>query len=175
MLTTYGVRGSFRRALRAGRFGAAALVVIVTVGLCTSLSTAGAEQTVLSGYGSSDSGSTLGSQLTQLGADTGGRGSFRIRGGVGGLYPGLSRPLSLTVTNPYTFAIVVTSITTTVIGVSAACPSSDLSVGAFAGHLAVPANGSATTAVHAGIAKSAPDACIGATFRLVYSGAGRKR
>jgi hypothetical protein len=100
--------------------------------------------------------------------------TFTISGSVAGLYPGLSRPLVLTVTNPKTFAIVVTSITTAVQDAGPACTTSSLSVGAFSGQLAVPGSGSATTAVVAGLSLTAPDACSGATFSLVYSGVARR-
>jgi len=175
MFATHGARGSLRRALRAGRFAPVALVGVVTVGLCATSSTSGTDQPVLAGHGSSGVESILGSESSHLAPNTATPGSFRIDGTVGGLYPGLSTPLVLRVTNPQAFAIVVTSITTMVNNAGAVCPASYLSVSAFAGQLAVPAHGSATTPVLASLATSTPDACTGATCALVYSGAGRKQ
>ncbi|HEV2372380.1 MAG TPA: hypothetical protein VGS19_09430 [Streptosporangiaceae bacterium] len=96
--------------------------------------------------------------------------AFTISGKVGGLYPGAQRHLTLTVTNHQLYAIVVTSLTTTVSAASAACGASNLTVASFSGQLSVPANGKASTTVQVSMAHSAPNACQGAVFRLHYSG-----
>ena len=121
--------------------------------------------TVLTGYGASP-GPAVASSST--------RSAFGIHGGTTGLYPGRSQPLELTVTNPQSFAITVTSITTAVGPASAACPAADLQVGPFGGSLAVPAGGRAAVAVTATLAGAAPDACQGALFPLQYTGQGQK-
>jgi hypothetical protein len=174
MFTASGAQGSWRRALRATRFGLAALLGVLTIGLAWNPAPTPTDQIVLAGYGVSGPDSTAGSTSTADAEQAESTGSFRIAGSVGGLYPGLSSQLVLTVKNPQHFKIVVTSMTTTVKNASATCIAANLSVSAFSGQLSVPANGSAKTHVNARLAKSAPDGCIGAAFPLVYHGLGRK-
>jgi hypothetical protein len=174
MFTACGAQGSWRRALRATRFGLAPLLGVLTVGLATSPATTTTDQLVLAGYGSSGPDSTAGSMSTADAEQAQSTGTFKIAGSVGGLYPGQSKPLVLTVKNPQGFKIVVTSMTTKVKNASATCPASNLTVSAFSGQLAVPANGSAKTSVVVTMAKSAPDACKAVTFPLVYSGLAKR-
>jgi len=100
---------------------------------------------------------------------------FRISGSVSGLYPGAALPLELQVSNPQPFAIVVTSITTTVVSSSHACTSSNLTVTRFAGSLVVPGRGAANVAMTATLRHSAPNACQGVVFRLHYAGTAVKQ
>jgi hypothetical protein len=97
-------------------------------------------------------------------------GAFSIAGSVRGLYPGEALPLVLTVTNPWPYAIVVTTVTTDVGGAHPGCGAANLSVEAFSGQLHVSAKGSGRTVVDARMRKAAPDACQGAVFPLSYSG-----
>lgn len=97
-------------------------------------------------------------------------GSFGIGGSVNGLYPGLTKPLKLTVSNPQHFAIVVTSVTVAVGNASQACGAANLSVTHFSGRRRVGAKGSARVTLEVTLAHSAPDACQGAVFPLRYSG-----
>jgi hypothetical protein len=99
---------------------------------------------------------------------------FTISGSVGGLYPGLSTQLVLTVVNSQSYKIVVTSITTRVGAPKAGCSASNLIVGAFAGDLKVKAHESAELSVPVALSHAAPDACQGAVFPLTYSGLGRR-
>jgi hypothetical protein len=171
MFTPSGALGPRRRALLATRSGLVALLGVLTVGVGGSSATSSRTlPIVLTGYGSSGPDSTSGSTSSPVAPQTQTTGSFRIAGSVGGLYPGLSSPLVLTVNNPQAFTIVVTSITTTVTDASATCLAPNLSVSAFSGQLSVPGFGAAQTSVLASLAQSAPDACIGATFPLAYSG-----
>jgi hypothetical protein len=172
-----GARGSSPRALRARPFGRVALLgllALVAVGLAGTDTGPRPEQMILSGYGTSGptSSAAVGSPPADKPAVT--AGSFEIAGNVAGLYPGVTESLELTVTNPQGFAIVVTSIATTVQNASVSCTASHLKVTAFAGQLSVPALGSTTTAVLAKLASGTPNSCIGAAFPLVYSGRGRK-
>jgi hypothetical protein len=101
-------------------------------------------------------------------------GTFRISGSVGGLYPGGSAQLVLTVANPQHFAIVVTSISTAVGSPTPGCAASFLHVAAFAGALTVGAESAAQVSVPVVLDHAAPDACQGAVFPLQYAGvAGR--
>jgi len=172
-----GAQGSRRQALCARPFGRVALLGLlglVAVGLAGTAARPRPDQMVLSGYGSSALASTSADHSSPADNQAITAGSFKIAGNVTGLYPGLSEPLELTVTNPQGFAIVVTWIATKVQNASASCTASYLKVSAFSGQLSVPAFGSSTTAVLAKLASGAPNPCIGAAFPLVYSGHGKK-
>ena len=105
---------------------------------------------------------------------TASNGSFAIGGSVTGLYPGGLKWLGLTIANPQTFTIVVTSITTVVKATRASCPAGYLSIGSFAGHHWVAARGASHVAVPAKMAATAPNACNGARFTLTYRGLATK-
>jgi hypothetical protein len=128
-------------------------------------------QPVLRGAGVSWRPAASVSGLTATSASPG---SFRISGSIGGLYPGDSAPLILTITNPQHFAIVVTSISTAVGDATASCPAQNLAVGGFSGQLDVPAGGSVNVSVPASLAHGAPDGCQGAVFPLTYGGMAHK-
>lgn len=100
--------------------------------------------------------------------------AFTITGSVERLYPGLSLPLPLTVTNGEPFPIVVTSIVESVGDGATGCPGAYLTIGGLPGTIVVPARGSAIVAVPIARRHSAPDACQGAVFALSYSGQARK-
>lgn len=171
MSTKNGARGSWR-AQRAIPYGLLALFAVLAVGLASSPDRSNSNRIVLSGYGSSGPTSSRGNKNPPATPHSKAKGSFGIAGSVKGLYPGLSTPLVLTVSNRQSFAIVVTSITTSVTSASAPCSASMLSVSSFSGRLSVPAMRSAKTSLVVKMRPSAPDACIGATFRLAYSGLG---
>jgi hypothetical protein len=96
--------------------------------------------------------------------------AFSISGGVKGLYPGRTVPLVLTVTNPLSRAIVVTALSTSVSGVSAACAAANVTVTRFSGNLRVAARHRVTTAVKVKMLHSASNACQGARFTFHYHG-----
>jgi hypothetical protein len=102
------------------------------------------------------------------------RGTFRIGGSIGGLYPGVVTHLVLSVVNPQRYALVITSISTTVGTPKTGCSATNLSVGSFSGHVKVKAHRSVQVAVQVSLAHAAPDACQGALFPLQYSGLGRR-
>jgi hypothetical protein len=185
MFIAGGPEGSRRRALRASVLALLAALGVLTVMLLEGSAgppgsaghqgpaRPGVSQGALLGDGDSfpeptSTGTTPGAAQITLG-----HASFRIAGSVAGLYPGFTKVLVLTVTNPQFFRIVVTSITTTVKGASSTCLASNLSVKAFSGQLSVPGRGSAKVSVPASLALGAPDACIGATFPLSFHGVGR--
>jgi hypothetical protein len=97
-------------------------------------------------------------------------GSFTIAGSVKGLYPGLTKPLKLTITNPQHFAIVVTSVKVAVGNASQGCKAANIAVTHFSGRRRVGAKGSARVTLELTLAHKAPDACQGAVFPLRYSG-----
>lgn len=99
---------------------------------------------------------------------------FDISGSVAALYPGDRAGLVLTITNEQPFAIAVTAITVAWRATSGACSASYLSVSSFSGRLVVPGRGRVQQTVIATMEHSAPDACQGALFALVYTGVGSK-
>lgn len=157
----------FRGVLLAGAW-AAVTVLIGTAALASESGSHDATRLVgLSGRGTA-------SEPAQVGPSAANTAAFTISGKVSGLYPGAVRSLKLTVTNHESFAIVVTSLTTTVGAARATCGASNLTVTSFSGRLRVPARGKASTSVHAKMAHSAPNACQGAVFPLRYAGKATK-
>ncbi|MGO9559107.1 MAG: hypothetical protein ACLPQS_16435 [Acidimicrobiales bacterium] len=100
--------------------------------------------------------------------------SFKIAGSTKGLYPGGRVPLVLKVTNPDSFAIVVTSLTVRVGRAGPRCRGANVSIPAFSGRLKVAAHKSARVTLHATLLHSAPNGCEGARFPLHYRGRARK-
>jgi hypothetical protein len=98
------------------------------------------------------------------------RSQFSIAGSVTGLYPGVTLPLVLVVTNSKPFTISVQTISTTVGSPSIACPGINLHVTSFSGQLPVAPGSTTTTVVEVSMDPSAPDACQGALFPLSYLG-----
>jgi hypothetical protein len=97
-------------------------------------------------------------------------GSFSITGSVGGLFPGMKTALVLTVSNPQTVTITVTSITTTVRNASTQCKAANVKVTPFSGSLVIKPGKAGDATVHVKLAHSAPNACQGAVFPFAYSG-----
>ena len=153
--------------------GAALLVVALGAGAVGALASVGGSggsaDIKLSGAGAAGVGDT-----TTAGAPSAvaASGRFTITGHVSSLYPGASRALALTIFNPESYGIIVTSITTKVGSPSAACPGTLASVTTFAGSKTVPAHASRHVTVEASLAQAAPNACQGAFFPFLYSGAG---
>jgi hypothetical protein len=101
---------------------------------------------------------------------------------VTGLYPGATRSLVLTLSNPYSFDIKVTDLSATLTGTSSAgCPASsaNLVVGRYQGPPALPLTIAGSTIKPAGaIPLSMPrtvfNACQGVTFTLRLTGTATK-
>jgi hypothetical protein len=113
---------------------------------------------------------------------------FTISGDADGLlYPGLWRTISVTVSNPSSFAIEVTSLTVSATGASSGCPAGanlELEQASIDGshRLTVPPHGSVTLPAQG---RNAPririrnlpsnqDACKGSSFTLAYAGTATK-
>lgn len=96
-------------------------------------------------------------------------GAFSIRGHVRGLYPGRQARLTLTISNRNRSAIRVTSIRVRV-GSAPGCAASNLRVASFRGSLRVRAMGKRRLRRPLRMSPSAPDACMGARFKLTYTG-----
>lgn len=149
-------------ALWAAVLGAGAAGVLASVGVA-----GGSDHVRLTGSGGAEVGGPTPSMPRAAAATPT---PFAITGKVAGLYPGGSRPLVLTVSNPNTVKIVVTSITTTVSSPSTKCPASLVTVTPFSGSHTVAANGSGHVTVTATLAHSAPNACKGVHFPFLYTG-----
>lgn len=102
--------------------------------------------------------------------------TFELRGDLAEVYPGFDGTLTVTLTNPHRFAIVVNSIEVAVgppTGVAVGdgpCLASHLEVDEFSGDREVGRLGTAIQGLDARMSSDAPDACQGASFPLSYSG-----
>src|SRR3954454_7227777 len=111
--------------------------------------------------------------LAVAGTETSASGhAFTLSGSVGGLVPGKPSPLRLTVANPDSQPIRVTSATVPPRSAGSACPASLLSVTAFAGtpETIVAGRGQALIELTVTLSAQAPDACRKAAFPLTYAG-----
>jgi hypothetical protein len=103
--------------------------------------------------------------------------TFSLKGTAAGLFPGASRPLRVSVVNPYRFAIKVTSLGVRVtpdLARRACPPGSYIRVSKLARSLRVPRRSSRRTSLRIRMLYGAPKACRGATFPLRLSATARK-
>jgi hypothetical protein len=105
------------------------------------------------------------------GGASGTAGSFTVAGDVEGLYPSdvATTTLSVTVSNPNAFAVVVSKLAVAVADASPQCRGSNVVAATPAGSFAVAARAAVVRAVPVRLATSAPDACQGASFPLIYT------
>jgi hypothetical protein len=103
-----------------------------------------------------------------------GRKAFVVSGNVEDLRPGGTRPMVLTVRNPNSVAIRVTSITVSAGGAGGGCTAASLTLPHWTGSLQVPKRGTAAVTVDVALKPTAPDACRGAQWPLTYGGAAVK-
>lgn len=95
---------------------------------------------------------------------------FSVKGKVKGLYPGVTKPLKLRITNPNSRPITVKLVTVKVRSTTPGCPSSAIKAKRFKGSKKVAAHRSAKVKVKIRMKPTTPDACQGARFRLRYGG-----
>jgi hypothetical protein len=98
-----------------------------------------------------------------------------LSGSVKGLYPGATAKLRVKVRNRYGFRLRVTSVTVTPKDASKACRKGNVAFARFIGRLLVPAHKVRFVTLKATMARKAPNACKGATFRLAIRGVGVRR
>jgi hypothetical protein len=103
------------------------------------------------------------------GSDPPARAGFRISGSARDLLPGVLDRLTVTVRNPYPFAIRVTAIRAGARD-SGACKAENLRLTALRRPLVVPQRSVRRFTLPIELASDAPDACQGASFPLVFSG-----
>jgi hypothetical protein len=94
---------------------------------------------------------------------------YRISGKVVGLFPGARTTMRLTVRNPNPFPIKVRKIRTTVRS-GASCPSKSIRVARSRGTKRIAATGRARIRVKVRMLATAPAACAGHRYRLIYRG-----
>ena len=95
---------------------------------------------------------------------------YHISGTIVGLFPEARTTMRLTVRNPNSYAIKVRKIRTKVGGGGTACPSRNIRVGRSRGTKRVPPNSRRRVRVKVRMLPSAPEACAGRRFRLIYRG-----
>lgn len=146
-------------------FGVTLASVLTAGALSTGVASHGSQQVVLVGAGTISDGAGAGQVAVSLAA---GPAPFRIVGGVTGLYPGATRPLTVTVDNPYNKPMTVVSLITTVGPASKNCGSRNLAVSTFSGRLFVAAGRNAKLTVAATMPHSVGNSCQAAVFPLTY-------
>jgi hypothetical protein len=99
---------------------------------------------------------------------------FLVSGDVDGLAPGVTRTLSLELSNPNDGAISVQSLTVAVGDGRDGCPGANVGVGPWTGPVFVPRGGTAEVSLPVTMLASAPGACQGSTFSLTYGGSAVK-
>jgi hypothetical protein len=104
----------------------------------------------------------------------GGGPRFALSGSVDGPWPGATKPLVVTVDNPYRFEILLISLDAEVSAASAACPASILHVTSLAGEVRIAARGQTTVALMASLDADAPNECQGVEWGLTYSATARR-
>ena len=102
-------------------------------------------------------------------APTEAAGTFRIRGHVSNLVPGVPRTLVLRVRNPFRYAIRVRRITVRVRSPIPVCPAFNVKSPGFRGSRRIRAGRLVRIRVSIMMAPYAPNACQGRIFRLVFS------
>lgn len=85
------------------------------------------------------------------------------------LYPGVWTTLELTVVNPFTFAIVVDSVSVTVGSASPACTAGNVELGDPVVPLEIARDAGGVITVPIGLQIDAVDTCQGATFLISYT------
>jgi hypothetical protein len=100
-------------------------------------------------------------------------GAFHARGQVGGLYPGASRGLRLTVVNRSPSPLSVTSIRVSVGDANPGCGSATLVPTSFRGSVWIQAWNIKRLKLPVRMRLSAPDACQGALYPLTFIGTAR--
>lgn len=118
--------------------------------------------------------SVLGRQLVNNNGDDPAAQPFLVSGDVDGLAPGVTRTLSLQLSNPNSGEISVQSLTVTVGDGHGGCAGSNVHVGPWSGPVFVPGRGTAQVSLPLTMLDSAPGACQGATFPLTYGGSAVK-
>jgi hypothetical protein len=92
---------------------------------------------------------------------------------VAGLYPGVTRPLAVKVTNPYAFGIKIGPVTARVRSSNRpGCTGAPTNLTAAAGgsrSLLIGAHRSKTVLLHVAMPSTVSNACQGATFALAFS------
>ena len=104
-----------------------------------------------------------------------GKASIGVSGNVTGLYPGAALPLTLKLSNPYSFDVVVTSINVATGAAVAGCGGEWIRAEALAAPVVVAKKSSTNTDITVRMHNDAPGACKNATWALTYSGSADKR
>lgn len=102
--------------------------------------------------------------------------SFRLTGSVSGLYPGGVRPMVVTIANLSRQALDVRTIR--VASVSSrrkGCSARLISSPGWSGHQRLPRSGTRRVSIPIQMAAAAPQACVGASFKLTLTGTATRR
>jgi hypothetical protein len=105
-----------------------------------------------------------------------GAGTFLVAGDVNGLFPSdtPTTAIAVTVSNPNSFAIVVSNLAVAVSDASPTCTAANLVITTPDGSFTIPARKATVRSLPVRLVKSAPDACQSAAFPLLYSATAAK-
>ena len=156
------------RIARPAQIASGLLLALIVGTMATRPGTSQSPRSVVLGVQLVGGGSSAPGQTKDNGSD---KKDFTISGHVTGLFPGAHAPLELTLTNPNNFPIDVQTLAASVQAPSpSGCPPAVLTIAGFSGHLAIPANATATRTLVATMASGASNACENVSFPLKYSG-----
>jgi hypothetical protein len=96
--------------------------------------------------------------------------SFRVRGHITGLVPGVPDRMRVEVVNRYGFPIRVTRVGAQVTSPTSACAASNLAVRTWHGSRRIPADAKRRVTLKVTLRGRAPVGCAGVRFRLHYTG-----
>jgi hypothetical protein len=95
---------------------------------------------------------------------------FRVKGSVKGLYPGATKKLRVTVTNPNAFVIVVTRVGAAVRSPDQGCAAKNVKITPWHGRARVSARAHRRMKLAVRMKPGTPDACQGERFRIRFGG-----
>jgi len=97
---------------------------------------------------------------------------FTLSTTYSGLYPGADVTVPVTVHNPLSYDLAVHTADVTVGDAGPGCPAANLVAGSYSGDVVAAAHRDATIPIRMQMPNTAPDACQGATFPLVFTASG---
>jgi hypothetical protein len=96
--------------------------------------------------------------------------TFQVRGHVNNMYPGRLATLRVRIDNPYGFPIVVRLVRAKVLNASTTCVARNLRIRPWRGRLTVPPHRHRKALLKGRMPATAPTACQGVRFPIVFAG-----
>ncbi len=99
--------------------------------------------------------------------------TFQLSGSVDGLFPGQATSLGVSVANPFSFDIEITSVHARVADVGG-CVGSNVRIPPFSGSARVTAGREALIPLPVLLDRATPDSCQGVSFPITYTASARR-